>query len=474
MGPRALLSVVRAIALCAGGAVVNGAVTITGSKVKMRGRGILDATTYPSAPAGAHNLISAYQASDVSIEGIIAKDRWTWNVRLMQSSNVVFQNFKLIGSRTIYNDGIDICNSRDVLIEDSFIRSGDDCIATKGGDDTPKRGGQGSLLPVKNITVTADDRCKLGRIDVGGPDPDHYVRDIRFENILRFGETTTANSPEVRIAGAACNVAFADLQPLLMNATREQAHVNSLGMEFVPAGTSNVLVSRWETQVKDFAAFVKATGYDAFSESTDGKRPFTLEADATNASGYDWKQAGGSWHAQRQVDMRSRMRGIGDPRIRFDDFGFRCVLAREETTPSERRELPESKPAARRERIQYFPPMSWPSSPPPDCPFEPSEDIVAIRFTGVHSDYRVADTWYPTWAADGNLYSVNIPSKFISPDGTKAWLCYSANFAANRNNKKIVSNPPGSRYGLVFQEIQFLDPTAKQALEHKASTTLNE
>jgi formylglycine-generating enzyme required for sulfatase activity len=80
-----------------------------------------------------------------------------------------------------------------------------------------------------------------------------------------------------------------------MNATREKAHVNSLGMEFLPAGTPNVLVSRWETRVRDFAAFVKATGYDALSESTDGKRPFTLEADAANASGYDWKQAGGSW-----------------------------------------------------------------------------------------------------------------------------------------------------------------------------------
>jgi predicted esterase len=105
---------------------------------------------------------------------------------------------------------------------------------------------------------------------------------------------------------------------------------NSLGMEFVPAGTSNVLVSRWETWVRDFAAFVKATGYDPLSESANGKRPYTLEADKTNASGYDWKQADGSWHAQRQVDMRTRFRGIGDPRIRFDDFGFRCVLARGE------------------------------------------------------------------------------------------------------------------------------------------------
>jgi formylglycine-generating enzyme required for sulfatase activity len=61
---------------------------------------------------------------------------------------------------------------------------------------------------------------------------------------------------------------------------------------------------------------------------------------------------GGSWHAKRKVDMRTRFRGIGDPRIRFDDFGFRCVLAREETTPSERHEAPASQPAARKRQIQ--------------------------------------------------------------------------------------------------------------------------
>ncbi len=55
-------------------------------------------------------------------------------------------------------------------------------------------------------------------------------------------------------------------------------------------------------------------------------------------------------------------------------------------------------------------------------------------------------------------YFVNLPSKFISPDGRTAWLCYSANFAPNWNNEKILSNPPGSRYGLVLQKIRLLGP----------------
>jgi len=60
---------------------------------------------------------------------------------------------------------------------------------------------------------------------------------------------------------------------------------------------------------------------------------------------------GGSWHARRQVDLRTRFRGIGDPRIRFDDFGFRCVLACEDTTPAEWHEAPGANPASRRQHI---------------------------------------------------------------------------------------------------------------------------
>lgn len=54
-------------------------------------------------------------------------------------------------------------------------------------------------------------------------------------------------------------------------------------------------------------------------------------------------------------------------------------------------------------------------------------------------------------------YFVNIPSKFISADGT-AWLCYAANFAPDWNGLKMRSNPPGSRYGMCLQEFHLLGP----------------
>ncbi len=65
--------------------------------------------------------------------------------------------------------------------------------------------------------------------------------------------------------------------------------------------------------------------------------------------------------------------------------------------------------------------FEWLSEPPADCPFEQSEEFIGLRFTGRYTNFRhksninkwndedglsnLADTWYPSWASDGNLYS---------------------------------------------------------------------
>ena len=61
--------------------------------------------------------------------------------------------------------------------------------------------------------------------------------------------------------------------------------------------------------------------------------------------------------------------------------------------------MADSMPASQGEIIQ------WPSQPPQGCPFEPSKRVKGIRFTGSHAEYTGADTWYPSWASDGSMYS---------------------------------------------------------------------
>lgn len=47
----------------------------------------------------------------------------------------------------------------------------------------------------------------------------------------------------------------------------------------------------------------------------------------------------------------------------------------------------------------------WGAAAPANCPFKQSQRFGGIEFTGRHSEYTEADTWYPSWAGDGNLYS---------------------------------------------------------------------
>jgi hypothetical protein len=55
----------------------------------------------------------------------------------------------------------------------------------------------------------------------------------------------------------------------------------------------------------------------------------------------------------------------------------------------------------------------WPCEPPAGCPFQKSQSITGIAFGTRHAGYGDADTWYPSWASNGNLYSP-------STDGTVA------------------------------------------------------
>jgi hypothetical protein len=60
-------------------------------------------------------------------------------------------------------------------------------------------------------------------------------------------------------------------------------------------------------------------------------------------------------------------------------------------------------------------------------------------------------------AFGAEAYFVNIPSKFISEDGTTAWLCYAANFAERVQGPRHTvhsSTPEGSRYGMCFHEFR--------------------
>jgi polygalacturonase len=78
------------------------------------------------------------QGQDISIEGIILRDASLWTLPVRASDRIHIDNIKLLGYRA-NSDGVDICNSREVLVENCFIRTLDDLVvikSLKGKGDT--------------------------------------------------------------------------------------------------------------------------------------------------------------------------------------------------------------------------------------------------------------------------------------------------------------------------------------------------
>jgi Glycosyl hydrolases family 28 len=133
----------------AGGAVVKGAIIARNADhIRIRGRGILDGTDWPWLKGPAGHLVGIQDSSDVTIEDIVIRGSFAWTVVPMRCRQVTIRNLKIVNSRVQNDDGINPCNSQDVLIDDCFVRTDDDCVALKG-----LRNLNAADAPVRGITV---------------------------------------------------------------------------------------------------------------------------------------------------------------------------------------------------------------------------------------------------------------------------------------------------------------------------------
>jgi hypothetical protein len=117
---------------------------LKGDHITLRGRGIIDGTL---CPRHTRHMIRV-TGSDITLEGVILRDCSTWNVPIRQSDRVHVDNIKIFGCRA-NSDGIDICNSRDVTVENCFLRTLDDLVVVKSDK------GQGPVhhVVVRNCTL---------------------------------------------------------------------------------------------------------------------------------------------------------------------------------------------------------------------------------------------------------------------------------------------------------------------------------
>jgi hypothetical protein len=169
----------------AGGAVVYTAINGKGvSGVRVLGRGIVDTSEFEREQGP--GSIRFDDSSDIKVEGVILRDPDLWCLSVFGSRGVEISNIKMIGLWRYNSDGIDICNTQEVTIRDSFVRSFDDSIVLKG------MGGGGELwgqpytkLPVRNVRVSGlVVWCDWGRaLELGAETAAPEISGVEFRDI---------------------------------------------------------------------------------------------------------------------------------------------------------------------------------------------------------------------------------------------------------------------------------------------------
>jgi polygalacturonase len=94
-------------------------------------------------------FIQPYKCKNVLIEGVTIVDSPMWEVHPVLCENVTIRKLH-IASHGPNNDGCDPESCKDVLIEDCFFDTGDDCIAIKSGRNND---GRRLNTPTENIII---------------------------------------------------------------------------------------------------------------------------------------------------------------------------------------------------------------------------------------------------------------------------------------------------------------------------------
>jgi len=129
-------------------------------------------------------FIQPYMSRNILIEGVTLKGSPMWQVHPVLCTNVTVNRLKIIAAGP-NTDGCDPESCKDVLVQDCYFSTGDDCIAIKSGRNDD---GRRSRVPSENIIIRG---CRMkeghGGITVGS-EISAGVRNV-------FAENCTMDSP---------------------------------------------------------------------------------------------------------------------------------------------------------------------------------------------------------------------------------------------------------------------------------------
>jgi len=95
------------------------------------------------------NFFQPYNCKNILVEGVTFKNSPMWVLNPVLSENITVRKVTIEGLGP-NNDGCDPESSKDILIEDCFFNTGDDCIAIKSGRNND---GRRVNVPCENIII---------------------------------------------------------------------------------------------------------------------------------------------------------------------------------------------------------------------------------------------------------------------------------------------------------------------------------
>jgi polygalacturonase len=156
---------------------------------------------------GRGNLLLVSRSHAVEISGVLLTNSPFWTTHVWASQDVHLHNLRIVNPASSDNgaryfgpntDGVDIDSSLRVLLEDSTIHTGDDCVVIKSGEDAAGRafGVPTANVLVRNMSLEACSCFKHGHGGIHGGD--HYYDGC---GALKIG---------TEMSGGVANVSFAN------------------------------------------------------------------------------------------------------------------------------------------------------------------------------------------------------------------------------------------------------------------------
>lgn len=163
-----------------GGAVIQGYIFAKGKKnIRICGRGILDGSLNKTDPTCDNRFIDLRDCENISIENINLHNATTWQVALFHCNKTKISGIHIV-SESGSDDGMDICRCTNVVIDNVFAHTKDDCVAIKSQGDYPATDPTDNIL-VKNCVFW--NSIWGNGIEIGFELYSAEVKNIRFENI---------------------------------------------------------------------------------------------------------------------------------------------------------------------------------------------------------------------------------------------------------------------------------------------------